>query len=59
MVRATAGRPNQPFEPPQGITMVDIDRDTGRLAQGACPRIFREAFLAGTEPSAPCSLHQW
>jgi penicillin-binding protein 1B len=59
MMRALAGRPNQPFEPPQGITMVDIDRDTGRLAQANCPRIFREAFLAGTEPSAPCSLHQW
>jgi penicillin-binding protein 1B len=59
MMRATAGRPNQPFEPPQGITMVDIDRDTGRLAQGACPRIFREAFLTGTQPSAPCTLHQW
>ena len=30
----------------------------GTAAQAACPRIFREAF-PGTEPSAPCNLHQW
>ncbi|MGH9312944.1 MAG: PBP1A family penicillin-binding protein [Vicinamibacterales bacterium] len=59
MTRALAGRPNRPFEPPAGITLVDIDRDTGRLAQPACPRVYREAFLAGTAPTAACDLHSW
>jgi penicillin-binding protein 1B len=59
MIRALGGRANKPFEPPQGITLVDIDRDTGRLAQSGCPRVYREAFLSGTEPTTPCGLHQW
>jgi penicillin-binding protein 1B len=59
MMRALAGRPNKPFEVPTGITLVDIDRDTGRLAQPGCPRVFREAFLTGTEPTAACTLHSW
>ena len=41
-----------PFEAPEGITFVDIDPDTGKLAAPACPRVIREAFLAGTEPTA-------
>jgi penicillin-binding protein 1B len=59
MMRALAGRPNKPFEPPAGVTLVDIDRDTGRLAQRGCPRVYREAFLAGSEPTAVCTLHAW
>jgi penicillin-binding protein 1B len=59
MMRALAGRPNKPFEPPAGVTIVDIDRDTGRVAQRGCPRLYKEAFLAGTEPGAVCTLHSW
>lgn len=59
MMAALAGRPNMPFEVPGGISFVDIDRDTGKLAQPACPRIFREAFLAGTEPAEACDLHRF
>jgi penicillin-binding protein 1B len=59
MMRALAGRPNKPFEPPSGVTIADIDRDTGRLARPTCPRVYREAFLAGTEPSGFCDLHSW
>jgi len=59
MQRATAGRANVPFPVPPGVTFVEIDRDTGRLALPACPRTTSEAFLAGTEPAAWCELHQF
>ncbi|MDQ3486971.1 MAG: PBP1A family penicillin-binding protein [Acidobacteriota bacterium] len=57
MMRAMAGRPNTQFQPPEGISFVDIDRDTGRLATPSCPRVFREAFIQGTEPAEICHLH--
>lgn len=59
MMAALSGRPNVPFAPPDGIVFVEIDRDTGALAQPACPRVFREAFLAGTEPVDACELHRF
>jgi len=59
MMRATAGHANQPFEAPDGITFVDIDPDTGKLALPGCPRVLREAFLAGTEPVQACDLHRF
>ncbi len=59
MQRATAGRANVPFAVPPGITHVEIDRDTGKLALPACPRTITEAFLSGTEPAAWCELHQF
>jgi len=57
MIRALAGHQSTPFTPPDGIVFVDIDRDTGKLATPACPRIFHEAFLSGSEPTETCSLH--
>ena len=57
--RAGSGRPNAAFAPPPGIVFVAIDRDTGRLAQPGCPRILREAFIAGTEPTEACELHRF
>ena len=39
-----------------------IDRqliDTGKLAEPGCPRVIREAFLAGTEPTDVCELHRF
>jgi penicillin-binding protein 1B len=59
MMAALAGRPNVGFTPPPGIVFVTIDRDTGRLAQPACPRVVNEAFLAGTEPIDACELHRY
>ena len=59
MKRALAGHPNLGFEPPEGISFVEIDRDTGRLALPTCPRVTTEAFLAGTEPTEVCELHRW
>ena len=57
MTRALAGHANLTFNPPEGITFVDIDRDTGKVAAPGCPRVFKEAFLAGTEPADVCQLH--
>jgi len=59
MMGALAGRPSLPFAAPDGITFLDIDRDTGKLAQPACPRILSEAFLIGTEPGEFCLLHKF
>jgi membrane carboxypeptidase/penicillin-binding protein len=58
MIRALAGHPNQPFSQPPGIVTVDIDRDTGKLAGPACPRIYKESFLSGTEPTEVCPVHR-
>jgi membrane carboxypeptidase/penicillin-binding protein len=59
MKRASAGHDNVSFTPPDGISFVEIDRDTGRLALPTCPRVTSEAFLAGTEPLEYCDLHRW
>lgn len=59
MMRALAGHSNRSFEAPDGVVFVDIDRDTGKLATPSCPRVFREAFLAGTEPTEICQLHSF
>ncbi len=59
MARALAGHTSQAFDVPDGIVFVDIDKDTGKLATPACPNVFREAFLAGTEPTEPCPIHSF
>ena len=59
MTRALAGHSSQPFDIPDGIVFADIDRDTGKLAAPGCPRIFHEAFLAGTTPTEICQLHSF
>ena len=59
MKRALAGSGSNTFNVPDGIVFLDIDRDTGRVAAGACPRLFREAFIAGTEPRDVCHLHSF
>jgi penicillin-binding protein 1B len=58
MIRALAGHANAAFEVPDGITFVEIDRDTGKLALPGCPRVVREAFVSGTEPTESCDLHR-
>jgi penicillin-binding protein 1B len=57
MKKALAGHSNATLEAPEGVTFVEIDRDTGLLAAPACPRTITESFLAGTEPTAHCELH--
>ncbi|MEO7190702.1 MAG: PBP1A family penicillin-binding protein [Vicinamibacterales bacterium] len=57
MRRALAGSPNVAFDVPGNIVFEEIDKDTGQLATPNCPRVFREAFLAGTEPKQACETH--
>ena len=59
MTRALAGRPNEPLPQPESIVFVEIDRDNGKLAQPGCPRVYNEAFLAGTQPTEKCELHKY
>ena len=57
MARATAGQGNKMFDVPEGIVFIDIDKDTGKLAGPNCVRLYREAFLVGTEPTEICHEH--
>jgi len=59
MKMALAGHSNLQFEAPEGISFVEIDRDTGKLATPACPRTMTESFITGTEPAEMCPLHSW
>jgi penicillin-binding protein 1B len=59
MKNALSGRGGSSFEPPDGVSFVDIDRDTGKIAMPTCPRVTTEAFLAGTEPLGVCELHRF
>jgi len=59
MMKALAGHPNAGFDAPGGVSFVEIDRDTGKLATPSCPRVTNEAFLSGTEPLASCELHRF
>jgi penicillin-binding protein 1B len=58
MKNALAGRSTPAFEAPDGVSFVEIDRDTGKIASPMCPRVTSEAFLAGAEPLAQCELHR-
>ena len=59
MQRALAGRGDHPFEVPDNISFVDIDRDTGATAIPGCLRVFSESFLSGTEPRELCEVHRF
>ena len=39
-----------PFEPPDGITTVEIDAETGELPTSAGAKVRSEVFIAGTQP---------
>jgi penicillin-binding protein 1B len=58
MNRATAGTKPRWFSAPAGVVFADVDRETGLLASGHCPRIFKEAFIAGAAPVDNCLWHE-
>jgi penicillin-binding protein 1B len=58
MTRALAGRASVSFEAPDGLSFMDIDPVTGKIATANCPRTIRESFLPGTEPTETCELHR-
>jgi penicillin-binding protein 1B len=45
------------FEPPDGITVLDIDPDTMMLATPSCPVKRREVFIQGSAPTEFCERH--
>jgi penicillin-binding protein 1B len=59
MKNALAGHGSSSFEAPDGVSFIEIDRDTGKIATPTCPRVTNEAFLAGTEPLGVCELHRF
>ena len=59
MKNALAGRGGSEFEPPTGVSFIEIDRDTGKIATPTCPRVTNEVFLSGTEPLGVCELHRF
>lgn len=59
MKNALAGRQSPTFDPPDGVSFIEIDRDTGKIATPVCPRVSTEAFLSGTEPLGQCELHRF
>jgi membrane carboxypeptidase/penicillin-binding protein len=58
MKNALAGRASVPFDVPEGLTFIEIDAQTGKLATPNCPKVITEAFVAGTEPKEACDLHR-
>jgi penicillin-binding protein 1B len=46
------------FAQPANILRRNVDPGSGQLAVKACPRVFEEVFLQGSEPTEPCELHQ-
>jgi penicillin-binding protein 1B len=57
MKRALAGHANVTFPVPDGITSVEIDKNSGKLATPQCRAVISEVFLSGTEPTEFCPLH--
>ncbi len=45
------------FPEPSGITMANIDPESGGLATPSCPKQFPLPFLIGTAPTQMCPLH--
>ena len=44
----------KPFNAPQGIEFVTLDKETNLLADASCPNDYTAAFLAGTAPTESC-----
>jgi penicillin-binding protein 1B len=58
MKGALAGVNSSRFQvPAANIIFLDVDPTTGLLATPSCPKVFSEAFIAGTEPQEYCSWH--
>jgi hypothetical protein len=46
------------FGRPAGIVDELICEDSGLLATTSCPKVRREIFLSGNEPTRPCDIHR-
>ncbi|MBN2118586.1 MAG: penicillin-binding protein 1C [Anaerolineales bacterium] len=52
------GRPDHPFERPDGLTQVEVCDLSGLLPASACPHTRMEWFILGTEPTQTDTFHQ-
>ncbi len=43
------------FSPPAGVDLINLDKGTNLLPDGACPETYTAAFLEGTAPTDTCS----
>jgi penicillin-binding protein 1A len=49
----------QPWPWPEGIVALNVDAETGRLANEWCPsQVVLEVFMAGTEPAEACTPYR-
>ncbi len=42
---------------PSGITSADVCVESGKLATPFCPKVRKEYFIVGTEPTEKCNVH--
>jgi penicillin-binding protein 1A len=49
----------EPWRWPEGVVALNVDAETGRLANEFCPsNVVREFFMAGTEPAEACTPYR-
>jgi 1A family penicillin-binding protein len=58
METALKGQPGQEFEQPDGLVEVEICALSGLRPGPDCPHVVTERFLASTEPTEVCTMHQ-
>ena len=58
MEKLHEGEPVAQFQRPPGIVEVEICDISGQLATEHCPHKVKELFVAGTEPTTYCTMHQ-
>ncbi len=58
LMRLAHPQPPRPFARPEGLVEVEICAPSGLLPTAACPRVRRELFIAGTQPTTPDNQFQ-
>jgi len=58
METALKGRPVRDFVRPEGLVDVEVCALSGQLPGPDCPHRITETFIAGTEPTETCTMHQ-
>jgi 1A family penicillin-binding protein len=58
MEAALKGTPVHDFRQPDGLVEVEVCALSGQLPGPDCPHRVKELFLAGTEPTQVCTMHQ-
>jgi len=56
MREAHRGLPVKYFPVPPGIVFVDVCAESGLLPSERCPKVVKEVFIKGTEPTQRCNL---